>query len=94
VSYKLKFHKKALKEWAKLDGSVKDQFRSALIKRLEAPHVESARLSGMDGAYKIKLKAVGYRLVYTVSDDVLIVTVVAVGKRERNQAYKLAVKRI
>lgn len=33
-------------------------------------------------------------LVYQVMDDVLIVAVVAVGKRERSQAYKLASERL
>jgi mRNA interferase RelE/StbE len=36
---------------------------------------------------------VGYRLVYDVVDARLIVTVVAVGKRERNAVYKAAVMR-
>ena len=33
----------------------------------------------------------GYRLVYDMVDAQLIVAVVAVGKRERNVAYKAAV---
>jgi mRNA interferase RelE/StbE len=35
----------------------------------------------------------GYRLVYEVVDTQLIVTVVAVGKRERNAIYKAAAAR-
>ena len=42
--------------------------------------------------YKIKLRSVGYRLVYEVRDSELIVVVVAVGKRERNAVYKAAAK--
>ena len=94
MTYSLAFHVKAKKEWDKLAQTIKDQFKKQLRERLESPHVESARLSGMSGAYKIKLRAVGYRLVYTVNDDVVTVTIVAVGKRERNQAYKAAIKRI
>ena len=43
-------------------------------------------LSGMSDCYKIKLKAAGYRLVYRVEDDIMYVTVIAVGKRERSNS--------
>jgi mRNA interferase RelE/StbE len=43
--------------------------------------------------YKIKLRSVGYRLVYEVRDSKLIVLVIAVGKRERNSVYMAAAKR-
>ena len=48
----------------------------------------------MEDCYKIKLHSAGYRLVYQVRDNELVISVVAVGKRERNQVYKIAVKRI
>ncbi len=44
--------------------------------------------------YKIKLRASGFRLVYEVMDNVLIIAVVAVGKRERSEAYELASNRL
>jgi len=51
-------------------------------------------LSGADNLYKIKLRQSGYRLVYKVEDDIVIVTVLAVGKRERSDVYKKAIHRI
>ncbi|MDW1465652.1 type II toxin-antitoxin system RelE/ParE family toxin, partial [Vibrio sp. YT-16] len=42
----------------------------------------------------IKLRQSGYRLVYKVEDDVIIVTVLAVGKRERSDVYRKAMKRL
>ena len=39
---------------------------------------------------KIKLGASGYRLVYRVSDTAITVTVVAVGKRDRQAVYRTA----
>ncbi|MUK91900.1 type II toxin-antitoxin system mRNA interferase toxin, RelE/StbE family [Aliivibrio fischeri] len=92
--YNLRFKEDANKEWKKLDPTIKSQFKKHLIKRLENPHVPSAKLSGMSNCYKIKLRSVGYRLVYEVRDNELIVSVVAVGKRERNAVYKAAMKRI
>lgn len=48
----------------------------------------------MPDCYKIKLRTAGYRLVYQVHDKVLVVTVVAVGKRENGLAYLAARKRL
>jgi len=39
------------------------------------------------------LRSVGYRPVYEVRDNELIVVVVAIGKRERNAVYKAAARR-
>lgn len=94
MSYSLEFKESALKEWKKLDGGIREQFKKKLAERLERPRVESARLFGMSDCYKIKLKKAGYRLVYRVDDNRIIVTVVAVGKRENLIVYRLAEKRV
>ncbi len=93
MSYDLAFLDAALKEWRKLDSTTREQFKSKLAERLENPKVPSARLHGAKDRYKIKLRNAGYRLVYEVRDQQLIVLVVAVGKRERNEVYKVAEKR-
>lgn len=93
MSYELGFLDEALAEWRKLDGPVRDQFKKKLAERLASPRVPSAKLSGHPDRYKIKLRSIGYRLVYEVRDVQLIVVVVAVGKRERNAAYKAAEQR-
>ena len=94
MSHELEFITKSFKEWNKLASTIKQQFKKKLIERLELPRVESARLSGMTDCYKIKLRQVGYRLVYQVKDEKLVVLVLAVGKRERNSVYKSAIERI
>ena len=58
-----------------------------LAKVLEQPRIEANRLHGLPDCYKIKLRASGYRLVYQVQDERVVVFVVAVGKREREQVY-------
>jgi mRNA interferase RelE/StbE len=93
MTYELGFLEDALKEWHKLDATVRDQFKSKLAERLKQPRVPASKLSGHSDRYKIKLRSVGYRLVYEVRDRLLIVVVVAVGKRERNAVYKAAAKR-
>lgn len=94
MSYGLEFIAKSFKEWNKLGSTIKKQFKKKLVERLELPRVESDRLSGMTDCYKIKLRQVGYRLVYQVKDEKLVVLVLAVGKRERNSVYKSAINRI
>ncbi len=94
MTYKLRFHELALAEWQKLDGSLRKPLKKKLAERLENPRVPSAALSGMSDCYKIKLRAVGYRLVYRVEEDVLFVTVIAVGKRDNNMVYGSARGRV
>jgi mRNA interferase RelE/StbE len=94
MSYSLEFKVSALKEWKKLDGGIREQFKKKLADRLEHPRVESARLSGMPDCYKIKLQNAGYRLVYQVDDSHIVVTVVAIGKRENLFVYRVAEKRV
>ena len=93
MSCELGFLDAALKEWKKLDGATREQFKAKLAERLLMPRVPSAQLSGHKDRYKIKLRSVGYRLVYEVRDSEVVVVVVAVGKRERNAVYNAAARR-
>ena len=93
--YRLKFLPDALDEWNALDGSVKEVLKKLLKKRLEQPRVPGAELHGdLRDCYKIKLRGAGYRLVYQVQDERVLVFVVAVGKREREQVYLDAGSRV
>jgi len=94
MTYRLLFKIEARKEWGNLDSAIRTQFKKKLAERLESPRVESARLSGLRDCYKIKLRSAGFRLVYQVRDEEVVVSVIAVGKRERNAVYKAAVKRV
>lgn len=93
MNFELEFLEEALAEWRRLDGSVREQFKKKLAERLIEPRIPSAKLSGHPDRYKIKLRSIGYRLVYEVRDKQLIVLVVAVGKRDRSAVYKAAEKR-
>ena len=64
MSYKLRFHEQALKEWKKLGTTLQEQFKKKLAERLEQPRIPSAAL----------------RFVYRVEGDIMYVTVIAVGK--------------
>ncbi|PZN85946.1 MAG: type II toxin-antitoxin system mRNA interferase toxin, RelE/StbE family [Candidatus Methylumidiphilus alinenensis] len=94
MSYKLEFFSDAWKEWENLDATLKAQFKKKLHERLENPHVESAQLRHMTNCYKIKLRRSGYRLVYQVEEENLIVLIIAIGKRDHNKVYDAAAKRL
>ena len=92
--YRLKFMPEALEEWQRLDNSVRELLRKALKKRLVQPCVPGAELYGdLRTCYKIKLRKQGYRLVYTVEDDQLVVLVLAIDRREDMAAYHSALLR-
>lgn len=60
-----------------------------------AARLPGAELHGeLRNCYKIKLLKQGYRLVYQVEDDVLVVLVLAVAKREDLAVYRAAVDRL
>ena len=94
MTYSLEFKPKALKEWKKLDHSIKLQFHKKLGERLVTPRVPHSKLSGFPNVYKIKLRSSGFRLAYEVVDEKIVVMVLSVGKREGNAVYDEISKRM
>ena len=94
MSYRLRFHEQALAEWRRLDASIREPLKKKLAERLEHPRIPSAALSGMPDCYKIKLRSAGYRLIYRVDDTVVFVTVIAVGRRDKQKVYEVAQSRL
>ncbi|MDA9557736.1 type II toxin-antitoxin system RelE/ParE family toxin [Vibrio sp.] len=92
--YELEFDERALKEWEKLDNTVKNQFKKKLSKVLNSPKIEANKLRELPSCYKIKLRKSGHRLIYQVQDERVVVFVVAVGKRDKSKAYKNASNRV
>jgi mRNA interferase RelE/StbE len=93
MRYSLSFNAKALKEWKGLDTTVQGQFKNKLAKVLENPRIASAALMGMPNCYKIKLRKAGFRLIYCVDDETVVVLVIAVGKRDKGRVYADAMRR-
>jgi len=90
MSYKIKFLPSALKEWKKLAPPIQKQFKKKLKERLANPRNKASQLRGFKDVYKIKLRSVGYRLVYEINDNEITIYVIAVGKRERGIVYSKA----
>lgn len=94
MTYSLEFDARALREWRKLGDTVREQFKKKLATILTSPRIEANRLHALPDCYKIKLRSSGYRLVYQVIDQEVVVFVVAVDKREREQVYRKAADRL
>lgn len=94
MTYKLSFLSSAKKEWEKLAPPIQRQFKTKISQRLENPCVPKDKLAGMSDCYKIKLRASGYRLVYKVINDKISIQVISVGKRDKDEVYRLAHKRM
>ncbi|MFM9993641.1 MAG: type II toxin-antitoxin system RelE family toxin [Burkholderiaceae bacterium] len=65
-----------------------------LIEHLQTPRLPFAKLSGHNDRYKIKLRSIGYLLVYEVSDKTITILVEAVGKRDKSAVYLSASQRL
>jgi mRNA interferase RelE/StbE len=94
TAYRLQFLPAAKAEWDKLDGSIRQQFAKVLLRRLDNPRVPAAALTAMSDCYKIKLRSTGFRLVYRVQDEALILLTIAVGKRDKSAVYDTAKLRL
>ena len=94
MTFSLEFDQRALKEWHKLGDTVRQQFKKKLAEVLVNPRVEANRLRDLPDCYKIKLRSAGYRLIYQVIDQEVVVFVVAVDKREHEAAYRKAEDRL
>jgi len=94
MTYSLEFDARALKEWQKLGDTVRQQLKKKLAEVLLNPRIEANRLHSLPDCYKIKLRSSGYRLVYQVLDHEVVVFVVAVDRREREQSYRKAAERL
>ena len=93
MTYSLSILPEAEKEWRKLNPSVKNKLLKKIREILEEPiRPNQALTGGLIGHYKVKIKSPGYRIVYKVKEDQLVVVLIAVGKRE--DIYDIAKGRI
>ncbi len=88
MTYRLQFVSKAQKEWGKLGQTLKEQFKHKLAERLKNPNVPKAKLDGPYNLYKIKLRQSGYRMIYQVREEEVIVLILKIGKRNKSAVYQ------
>jgi mRNA interferase RelE/StbE len=90
MTYSIEFLEDAKKEWDRLDYSIQNQFAKKLFERKENPIVLKDKLCGLKDCYKIKLRSVGYGLVYRVYEQKIVIEIIAIGKRDKEEVYRIA----
>lgn len=98
--FEVVFIEEARKDYKKLDGSIKKLVNVALAKMKERADELGEDLTskyGMNliGCRKIKFRKVGIRMVCRiVGDKAEIAEIIIIGKREDNEVYQEAYKRL
>lgn len=70
----------------------KRQLARKLGERRSNPRVPGDAVREIPDGYRLKLRSSGLRLIYQVRDGALVILVLVIGKREREEAYKDAVR--
>ena len=95
IPYELGFLESALKEWESLDKSIRIEFERKLHLRLINPKIPSSALKGnLNSCYKIKSGHSGYRMTYLIDEELKLLVVIAIGKRERSTVYESTMLRL
>jgi mRNA interferase RelE/StbE len=90
IIYKVIFRPRAKKQFDKLDFALQQQLAKKLKNRCLNPRVPGDKLSKMPDCYKVKLRSSGLRAIYQMQDKALVLLVLAIAKREKEEAYELA----
>ena len=69
---------------------IRDQLRAKPKERAENPCLPKSALRGVPDCYKVKLRQSGHRLVYRVEDNVPVILVIAIGRRDKDAVYEAA----
>ncbi|MBM3707051.1 MAG: hypothetical protein FJW69_01720 [Actinobacteria bacterium] len=91
MKFKVLLIPEAKEDFKKLDGSIKKQVLKKLIKLEKDPYAGEplGNKAGIDltGYYKLYLYKRKIRIVYEIKEDILIVRVISIGKRENFTVY-------
>ncbi len=97
--WKIKISDKAVKDYKKLDYSLKKQVLAGILKvsksPLPSPNSYGKPLgnksgNNLTGFFKIKYRGIGFRVVYSLVLDKQIMNIVVISERDDDYSYKLA----
>ena len=98
MNYNIIFHPEAKKELDSLDGSVKIKVLKQINKLKTNPILgyDLGNKAGIDltGYRKLYADKKKIRIVYEIIEDEILVSIIAIGKREDLEVYKTALKRM
>ena len=94
MTWRLEFHRQALREYQRLDQGIRTRFHSQLETLLGTSPGPGSDLHGpLLGCGKIKLRKDGYRLVYYRNVGTEVIRVLSVGRRD-SDVYSVAISRL
>lgn len=97
--YRIEFIPDAEKDFDSLDGSIKKEIAKKIDALAENPFLGKplGNKFGIDltGFYKLYITKKTYRIVYRLIEGSLeVIEVVAIGKRDKEEVYRLVAKRL
>ena len=98
MAYKVEFLPEAAREFEALDGSLKRVAAKQIDKLAERPELGEplGKRMGIDltGYRKTYFGKKGYRILYEIQRDKLVVLIIGIGKRERAEIYGEVARRL
>ncbi len=98
MAYKVEFLPEAAREFEALDGSLKKVAAKQIEKLSERPELGEplGKRMGIDltGYRKIYFGKRGYRIVYEIQRQKLVILIIGIGKRERAEIYREVAQRL
>ncbi|KJR41509.1 plasmid stabilization system [Candidatus Magnetoovum chiemensis] len=99
MACRVEFHPKAVEDFEFLDNAIKKEIAKKIDALSENPMLGKhlGNKSGIDlcGFYKLYALKKKYRIVYRIiGEHIEVVEVVAIGKRDKDEVYKLVSRRI
>ncbi len=98
MAYKIEFLPEAAREFAALDGSLKKIAAKQIDKLAQRPELGEplGKRMGIDltGYGKIYFGKKGYRIVYEIQRQGLMILIIGIGKRERAEIYREVARRL
>ena len=98
MAYKIEFLPEAAREFDALDGSLRKVAAKQIEKLTDRPELGEplGKRMGIDltGYRKIYFGKKAYRIVYEVQQRKLIVLIIGIGKREREEIYREGARRL
>jgi mRNA interferase RelE/StbE len=99
MAFKIEFHPEAARDFQALDGSVQKEVGKRIDALAENPFLGKplGKKMGLDltGFYKLYAARKKYRIVYRLHKEYLeLVEVIGIGKREKEEIYKLIFHRL
>lgn len=98
MAYRVEFLSEAAREFEQLDGSLKKVAAKQIDKLAERPELGEplGKRMGIDltGYRKIYFGKKGYRIIYEIQRQKLVILIIGIGKRERAEIYREVAQRL